>query len=243
VALVGLDRAEPQGEVLGYQSTFHPSSVALYPHASDEEMGGAYKVLASHNWIWEGESLSHQTGEEIADVAALNGQAWQGRAGVHPAGYWHGPYTFDLAPGRYRAYFRLKTNDVTTTSEIARLDVVDNLGNRVLGLLPLRGIDFETPNTYHEFGVDIYYPNVGDHGLEFRTYFHGTADLVLDRVIIVGYPQNGSELITELSPGESMEDLIVKLLDVAGNISSDMGVSPLSMPYRQTLPFVVKGAQ
>lgn len=251
VAFVGLDRVAPIGTVGAYQNPDNPSTVALFFSASDEGGSGLQKMAISHNWIWEGEDLPHQanSGVKIYDPGALNGYAWRGRAGVHTPGYWYGPYTFRLSPGRaYRAYFRLKTSNVNTTEVVAILDVVDHTtdsqGNfvlRQLGLLRLRGIDFRESNVYQEFGVDLNYTNQGTLGLEFRTYFTGAADLALDRVLVVTYPEPYQDATTiPLAEGETLGSLRIKFIDGADNVSADSIPTPLNLSNKSYLPFVIK---
>ena len=155
---------------------------------------------------------------------ALNGKAWRGLAGTHSAGGWYGPYTTVMPPGHaYRAYFRVKTDDVNTAAEVAKLDVVDSGGARLLGLRRLRGTDFRDADTYQEFPVDFDYADPGTYGLEFRTFFRSTADLYLDRVLIVGYPVGAANSAEwRLTAGEGPKTVTVKFVDGAGNVSPDL---------------------
>jgi hypothetical protein len=224
---IGLDRRPPMettaviGDAVTDTITVTLSSLA----ATDPGPGSGVQTMAFGNegWTWEGEDLYHESGEEVADADALNGRAWRGLAGAHSAGTWYGPYTSDLPPGHaYRAYFRLKTDDATTTAEVATLDVVDDAGTRLLGLRRLRGTDFRAAGTYQEFAVDLNYAEAGTAGLEFRTAFRAAADLYLDRVLIVGYPTDvASRAHWRLTPGEGLKTVTVKFIDGAGNVSSD----------------------
>jgi hypothetical protein len=225
---IGLDR-QPLTDATAsiHDATADTITVTLSSlSAIDPSPGSGLQAMAFSNegWAWEGEDLWHESGEAVDDEDALNGKAWHGLAGTHSAGAWYGPYTYNLPPGRaYRAYFRLKTNDVTTTAEVATLDVVDNAGTRVLGLRRLRGTDFRAPDTYQEFPVDFNYTDTGTFGLEFRTAFRSTADLYLDRVLIVGYPINvANSAKWRLTPGEGLKTVTVKFIDGAGNVSGDL---------------------
>jgi len=242
-AFVGLDRVAPTGTVGAHQNPNNPSTVTLSFSASDIGGSGLKEMAFSHNWVWEGEDLPHQanSGIKVYDQSALNGYAWRGRAGIHTPGYWYGPYTHQLPTYRpYRAYFRLKTSDVTTTAEVAVLDVVDRYGQTLLGLLRLRGIDFREPNVYQEFGVDLNYNYNPSNtpGLEFRTYFTGAADLVLDRVLVVTYPEPYQGTMTFDTEGVS--NLRVKFIDGAGNVSADSTPIPLNLSNKFYLPLVLK---
>jgi len=227
---IGLDRWPPTGTTAAINDTYTDTITVTLSSlsATDPSPGSGVQAMAFSNegWVWEGEGLYHEdgSGEQVDDEDALNGKAWHGLAGTHSAGVWYGPYTYDLPPGRaYRAYFRLKTNNVMTTAEVALLDVVDNGGTRVLGLRRLRGTDFRAASTYQEFPVDFSYADAGTAGLEFRTAFRSTADLYLDRVLIVGYPINvATSAQWRLAPGEGLKIVTVKFIDSAGNVSADL---------------------
>jgi hypothetical protein len=187
-------------------------------------------VQFSNAWAWEGEALYHEadTGRPVCDTAALNGQAWEGRAGVDRAGAWFGPYTCDLPTWRdYQVYFRLRTPSRSANAELALLDVVDNQGRRTYDQRPLSGADFQRDNVYEEFRLDLAYkgrsptcadPNISD-GLEFRTAFRSTGDLYLDRVIVFGAPQSLSTgtLYWTVASREGPQAVTVRFLDAAGN--------------------------
>lgn len=227
-AHIGLDR-RPPGNITATINDAYTDTITITLSslsAADPNPGSGVQMMAFSNegWSWEGEDLYHQSGEVVTDTDALNGWAWRGLVGKHPAGAWYGPYTYELPPGHaYRAYFRLKTGNVITTAEVATLDVVDNLGERILGLRHLRGTDFRAANTYQEFAVDFNYTNVGTAGLEFRTAYRATADLYLDRVLIVGYPISiATNARWRLTPGEGLKVVTIKFIDGAGNVSADL---------------------
>jgi hypothetical protein len=180
-------------------------------------------AFSNEGWAWEGEDLYHQSGELIVDEDAVNGVAWRALAGTHSAGGWYGPYSSVLPAGHaYRAYFRLKTDDVNTTAEVAKLDVVDSGGFRLLGLRRLRGTDFRKANTYEEFSIDFEYADPETYGLEFRTWFRATADLYLDRVLVVSHPISVTDIVEwRLTAGEGLKTVTVKFIDGAGNASAD----------------------
>ncbi len=222
---IGLDRRPPTHTtaIIGdpYTETMTVTISSL--SATDPSPGSGVHAVALSNdgWAWEGEDLHHESGEEVADPEALNARAWRGLAAVHAPGAWYGPYTDVLPPGNaYRAYFRLKTTDVLTTAEVAVLEVVDSAGTRLLGLRRLRGTDFRAANVYQEFPTDFIADTAG---LEFRTAFRATADLYLDRVLVVGYPIDITDSVSwRLSPGEGIKTVTVKFVDRAGNVSADL---------------------
>ena len=124
---------------------------------------------------------------------------------------------------KYRAYFRLKTDNVLTTTEVAMLDVVVNAGSNVLGIKRLRGTDFRAANQYQEFYVDFYHDiDCNPNCLEFRVAYRATANLWLDRILVVSYPEPYAPTKQWiLRPGPGLQRVIAKFIDGAGNISAD----------------------
>jgi hypothetical protein len=230
IVRIGLDRQPPRYATAAipgdYTDTLTVTVSSL--SATDPNPGSGLQAMAfgRGSWIWEGEELYPEpnSGEVVDDEDALNGRARCGLVGQHIPGAWYGPYTYILPPGHaYRAYFRLKTSDVATTAEVATLDVADGAGERILGLRRLRGTDFRTADTYQEFSVDLDYTSEGTTGLEFRTAFRASADLCLDRVLIVSYPVDLSPSAQwRLTPGEGLKTVTVKFIDGAGNVSTDV---------------------
>jgi len=229
---VGLDRVPPTGTmdipVVASQTISVPVSLS----GSDAANGsGLTSVAFSNDWRWEERAFAREliggvtrVGRVISDSDALDGSALFAQAGSDPAGAWYGPYTSVLPAGHaYRAYFRLKTDDVTTAEEVAYLDIVDDYGQKVLGIHRLRSLDFRQAGVYQEFAVDFNYTEAGAAGLEFRTAFRGTASLWLDRVLVVSYPQPFAATTTwAVSDTPGWQDVTAKLIDGAGNVSSDL---------------------
>lgn len=234
-----LDRTNPVGSVLGPSSTI-TQTVSLSLAASDEGPGGLAQMAFSNEWVWQGEgqSVTNNSGTVVADAGALNGSALLGRLGSNPAGYWYGPYTSVLPSDRsYRAYFRLKTDNVNTSKEVAMLDVVQNGGSDLLGLKRLRGTDFRSANAYQEFYVDFNFAGAPIQGLEFRVAYRATASIWLDRILLVSYPVSYSTTAKwSLDPGNGLKSVVAKFIDGAGNVSSDaiarifVGPGPTSTP-------------
>jgi hypothetical protein len=250
---LGLDRQVPTGTLtisptigptatLTISPTASSPTVTLLLSATDSGGSGLAGMGFSNNWLWEGEDLRHKTnsGQVVSDTDALNGLAWQGRAGTDQAGCWFGPYTYALPPGQpYRAYFRLKTSDAITTAEVAYLDVVDNGGAQVFGLRRLQGLDFRQAGVYQEIGVDLNYTATGTMGLEFRTFWRGNADLWLDRVLVTTYPITYTSSVTWTLPSGGPQTIYAKFVDGAGNVSPD-ATAVVHLPSRLYLPLILK---
>lgn len=241
-----LDRRKPQGTMTAPATTTN-QTLTLNLNASDAGGSALAGMMFSNDWEWQGEasSVTVNSGAVVSDADALNGVALRGMVGTHPAGLWYGPYT-NVVPSTqpYRAYFRLKTENVNTTAEIAMLDVVVDGGANILGLKRVRGTDFKNANEYQEFYVDFYYTGFSTHALEFRVAYRGAASLWLDRILVVRYPIPYASTTTwNLSDGFGAKRVIGKFLDGAGNVSNDaistvfFGQNP-PIP-RVWLPFVV----
>jgi hypothetical protein len=219
-----LDRKKPQG-TLNAPATTQTQTVALTLNASDNGSSGLAAMTFSNDWEWQGENqyVQANSGTVVNDPEALNGFALRGVAGTDPAGAWYGPYTNILPEHQnYRAYFRLKTDNVTTPNEVALLDVVSDGGTNILGLKSLRGTDFKNANEYQEFYVDFVYAGFSANAPEFRVGYRASASLWLDRILVVSYPTayaNSSQWT--LSAGEGTKRLVAKFADGAGNVSSD----------------------
>ena len=193
---------------------------------------GLAGISMGNNWIWEGEEQPrwppaplHSTGEVISDTGALNGSAWYARAGRDEPGNTYGPFVRDMPVGKYRAYFRLKTTGVLTTSIVARLDVITSTARSAdtyrIGLHDVRGGDWRSSGQYQEFAVEFDHRAATDQ-LELRTFFLGVADVYLDRVTIVSYPRPlAPSMSWDLGAAALPCTIQVKAVDAAGNASSD----------------------
>ncbi|MHB1293379.1 MAG: SpoIID/LytB domain-containing protein [Anaerolineae bacterium] len=197
------------------------------PFALSANGSDASYVQFSNNWVWEGENLLHQTGEQVTDGEALNGKAWRAASSLHGAGAWYGPYTCDLptAP-TYQVYYRMKTSTRTPDANIARLDVSDSEGLRVLVEKTIGTSDFAVSDTYEEIPVTFAYTTRNgtcatagcQNGLEFRTWYLGVRDVTLDRIAVFSAPQALASVIEwEVADREGEQQVTVRFLDNAGN--------------------------
>ena len=201
-----LDRKKPTGTMAAPPTTTN-QTVTLNLNAADAGGSNLTGMAFSNDWEWQGENQTRtaNSGAVVADAGALNGSAVNGLKGTHAAGAWYGPYTNMLPTNQaYRAYFRIRTDDVNTSDEIALLDVVTDNGANILGLKSVRGTDLQTANVYQEFYVDFFYTGFDTNALEFRTAYRATASLWLDRILVVRMPvaYAGSGLDADGGAGE-----------------------------------------
>lgn len=245
-----LDRKNPEG-TLAAPASAPTQDVLLTLNASDSGGSGLTGMMFSNDWVFEGEDqfVQNNSGSDAGDADAWNGQALRGLVGTNGAGMWYGPYTNVLPqPMSYRAYFRLKTDNVTTTEEVAQLDAVTDGGTNVLGLKALRGTDFKSANEYQEFFVEFVYGGYTSNALELRVAYRANASLWLDRVLVVSYPvPYAASTSWDLSAKQGSKHVTAKFADGAGNVSSDatadvfFGIPPSLTPPltpRAWLPFL-----
>lgn len=227
---LGLDWEAPAGQVMVTTPVVTGTAALLQVQGADAGPAGLLGVGVNNGWVWEGEDLPHWpgTGEATSDAQALNSVAWCAQAGVHAAGAWYGPYTFDLMPGQaYRAYFRLRTDDLSHSTILATLDVADQAGARLLGIRQVRGTDFRATNAYQDFYVDFEYPEGDLNGVELRTWYGGGGNLCLDRVEVTTYPQapSGGQAFWPIWGDEGTRSGQARLADLAGNVSAGLPVT------------------
>lgn len=100
------------------------------------------------------------------------------------------------------AYFRLKVNNNTSISEVARISVKG--GGTEYGPLGLRGVDFAEPHQYQEFALNFTFnTNPDDVFLIFQFWRSGSADVYVDAVSIFSAPQAITSPLTWSVPGNN----------------------------------------
>lgn len=98
------------------------------------------------------------------------------------------------------AYFRLKVNNNTSGSEVARISIKG--GGTEYGPISLRGTDFAAPNQYQEFALPFTFNNnPNDVFLIFQIWRSGNADVFVDAVSIFSAPQPVASPLTWAVPG------------------------------------------
>ena len=242
---LGIDRVPPTGTLSAPAYTFLPT-VTLQLSGSDGGPSGFAGYGLSNRWLWEGEDRVARgyvsgAGNVVTDGAAFNGKTLFAAAGNSTM--WFGPYTFDLPLGQaYRAYFRLKTGNNLTTSQLAKLDVVGD-GLTPIGIKRVYATDFRAANQYQEFAVEFNYVQSPTMGLEFRVDSEGPlpADLYLDRVLVATYPLTTPLIVHWPLPAgwPPAQTVIAKFSDNAGNVSADVSQTIVfSAPVQLFLPWI-----
>ncbi|HLO32069.1 MAG TPA: CAP domain-containing protein [Anaerolineales bacterium] len=138
-------------------------------------------------------------GEPVDDPAAWGGTAYRLFPGDGESFAWVNDWTF-IKDTPLVAYFRLKVNDNSSSSEVARISI--NGGGTEYGPLSLRGTDFTASDQYQEFAISFTFnTNPNDAFLTFNFWRSGNADVYIDAVSIFSAPQAITSPLTWSVPG------------------------------------------
>jgi hypothetical protein len=167
------------------------------------EGDGLLYFQLSQNWFADDSdgtfTLWWGNGEAVADPDALGATAFRLRpgAGESFAWLWTTDFFKDMP---LVAYFRLKANDNTSASEVARISVKG--GGTEYGPISLRGTDFDAANAYQEFPLAFtFHTNPDDGFLLFNFWRSGPADISVDGVYIFTAPEPLQSPYTWVVPG------------------------------------------
>ncbi len=218
---LGVDREPPTGAAILLPPTTPPPTITLGLTGDDTGPAGFLGLGISAAWSWEGEDFQGAPGSPITDTEAYNGRAWEASANASQPGVWISPPAQTLPVGRvYRALFRLRTSAPLTSAVVARLEVTADNGTRLLGLAEVRGLHFRSAGAYQDIPVDFWYDAPSADGVRFLVRYTATADLALDRVLVVEYPTlQPPEATWPLPNGVRVRELTVVAFDAAGNAS------------------------
>ncbi len=196
------------------------AQVTIY-NAAD---GGAPQVQFSAGWLADNSFSTFEklwgNGERVTDSEALGGSAFRLSPGNGESAAWVWDTAF-ITNTPMTGYFRLKVNDNTSGSEVARIMVQG--GSSSYGPISLRGIDFTAPDRYQEFPLNfVFNPSSSDPFLMFRIWRSGSADVTFDAVSIFSAPQPASEPLTWAVPGGNYRGQGIWLRYVNGHTFSDI---------------------
>ncbi len=144
---------------------------------------------------WSAAGLSHRGGSVVAEAEALWGKAWSSPAvSERPDCALFGPYSA-MIPGRYLAAFRIKLAAETPAAvpPAAHLATLDVFAGGYSGTAKLSGQtevyrrDFTAVDRWQWFGVEGDWAGLPSL-LETRVAWHGTARLIVDRVVLFRLP-------------------------------------------------------
>jgi len=133
--------------------------------------------------VYHASALPHVTGKLVQD-STIGQQVLTAIVGQDKSHFLsYGPYE-ELPAGRYQVYFRLRADNKGTNRAIARVDVSTYVNHEEQVVLTQREItsqDFQGTE-YQDFTLDFSLPEF--RRVEFRTWFHGNADLRLEKIVL-----------------------------------------------------------
>ena len=142
----------PPAELESEQLSSTQPQVTLY----DLNGNGLPQVQFSLGWLADDTFGTFKkwwgNGESVSDPAAWGGSAYRLFPGNGESFAWVYDTTF-IKDTPMVAYFRLKVNNNSSTSEVARISVKG--GGTEYGPLNLRGTDFSASNQYQEFALNF----------------------------------------------------------------------------------------
>jgi uncharacterized membrane protein len=119
-------------------------------------------------------------GDTVADPDAKSGGAWFVGKDRTPGGKISGPVITDQPPGQYRVTFRLKVGDNTSPKPavLLRTTACGVVNPPLQAGMSLRGTDFQAPNQYQEFSLEIIRPPYG--GVQYLVDWWGGTEVWID---------------------------------------------------------------
>jgi uncharacterized protein YkwD len=198
----GVEASIPLDEIgTGMQMSTTQSDITLY----DLNSGTFSDVQFSLGWLADDTFATFNkwwgNGESVNDISAWGGTAYRLYPGDGESFAWVYDTSF-IQNTPMVAYFRLKVNDNTSGSEVARISIKG--GPTEYGPISLKGTDFIASNQYQEFALNFTFNSTPeDPFLIFQFWRSGTADVYVDAVSIFTVPQPISSPLTWSVPGEN----------------------------------------
>ena len=142
--------------------------------------------LAARGEVYEAvnQDASYGVDKRVADPTASGGAAVECDKGVHPAPqYVFATGYYPTPPGRYRATWRLRTDDTTATAPLITLDLTQP-GDLpyIMHTVTLKGADFARPNQWQDFTYEFDRLEQGE--VQYRGLYLGGGDIVLDKLTV-----------------------------------------------------------
>jgi uncharacterized protein YkwD len=196
-----LGGSAPAGEIGAAQMSTTQSQVLL----SDLNGGALPQVQFSLGWLADDTSGTFGklwgNGESVADAAAWGGTAYRLYPGSGESSAWEWDTSF-IKNTPMVAYVRLKVNNNTSGSQVARFAITG--GSTSYGPITLLGTDFTAANQYQEFPLAFTFtPTDADPFLIFQYWGSGSADVYVDAVSIFTAPQPLTSQMTWSVPGNN----------------------------------------
>lgn len=234
--VIYLGSTPPLEELGSAQMSTTQEQVTLY----DLDGDGLPFVQFSLGWLaddtFETFGLNWGNGERVSDPDAWGETAFRLYPGDGESYAW--VWTTDFIKDvPLMAYFRLKVNDNTSDSEVARISVKG--GGTEYGPIRLKGTDFTHVDRYQEFPLAFtFHTNPDDSFLTFSFWRAGSADVYVDTVFIFTMPEPVTSSMTWTVPGGNYrgQGVWVRYTD-GGSQFSPIAEANLVPPYNDQLPY------
>lgn len=174
-------------------------------------------------------------GQSVNDAAARGGTAFRLEPGAGESFAWVWTTAF-IKEQPMVAYFRLKVNDNSAPTEVARISVEG--GGVTYGPLSLTGTDFDVAGVYQEFALPFtFHDNPDEVFLTFNFWRSGGAQVYVDGATIFTSGQPVSSPYTWPIPGQNYrgQGIWVRYSDGGQNFS-DISLADLGLGRLQTWP-------
>ena len=154
-------------------------------NAKKQDISHLYN-LKSFNLFYEAEQLPHRIGVNLRENnASMNRSRFVDNERFSSDCMLFGPYE-TLPRGKYQVVFKIKTDNINTSKEIALLEAVTDLGNKILANKTIKGTDFNGSKKYQNVYLNFSLSQKTDN-IEFRIMFLGENDIWIDWIKV--YPK------------------------------------------------------
>ncbi len=175
----------PTSELSFNQLSQNSSQMTLY----NLNGNGLPKAQFSLGWIGDDQNSNFNkwwgNGERVIDSAATGGTAYRMFPGNGETMAWIAQWGFLPGNNNFVAYFRLKTNNNSTSAQVARVKVATNGNDAFAQEMVIHGSDFQAAGQYQEFAYPFTYNSAAsDQWLTFYIWGSGDADIYFDEVTI-----------------------------------------------------------
>lgn len=225
----------PLNEIGLGQTAGNQTTVTLY----GLDASGWPEFQLSPGWVMDDSfdtfTLWWGNGQSVNDANARGGTAFRLEPGAGESFAWVWTTAF-IKEQPMVAYFRLKVNDNSAATEVARISVEG--GGVEYGPLALAGTDFDAADVYQEFALPFTFrDNPDEVFLTFNFWRSGGAQVYVDGVTIFTAGQPVTSPYTWQIPGENYrgQGIWVRYHDDHGHFS-DIQPADLGLGRLQTWP-------
>jgi hypothetical protein len=201
-----LDFTRPQTSSMEYRVYFYGERTIDVDSITVDE------IAPTDDITYESENMRRKVGSVISDPTASGGQAVLALASQGAGHMQYGPYSVDQdVNNTFKATFRLKVSDNSSSAVIARIDAANAWGTGEWTKRDLKGTDFTAPNTWQDFSFN--FDRINEGSMEYRVEVYGITNIYADYVRVQKATQTNNSYESE------------NLMSAVGTIVSDSAAS------------------